>query len=74
MKNRYAAPEDGSADKKIMVAKYWWTCYAGAQNDGKGCNMWKIMDVKAEGRGPFAGDMSVPHGPAVAVDASSYQI
>lgn len=35
--------------------KYWWTCYSGAQNEGKGCGMWKVMDVKAEGRGPFIG-------------------
>ncbi|TDL24698.1 hypothetical protein BD410DRAFT_718467 [Rickenella mellea] len=45
MKNR----QDGTEDK------YWWTCYAGAQNDGKGCNFWKVMDVEAEGRGPFVG-------------------
>ena len=44
--------------KKTMVAKYWWTCYAGAQNDGKGCGLWKVMDVKAEGRGPFVDDMT----------------
>ncbi|OSD08701.1 hypothetical protein PYCCODRAFT_1357282 [Trametes coccinea BRFM310] len=43
---------------KTMVAKYWWTCYAGAQNDGKGCGYWKVMDVKAEGRGPFVGDVA----------------
>ncbi|KAI0810934.1 hypothetical protein BC629DRAFT_1259795, partial [Irpex lacteus] len=48
MKNRY----------RSLVQKYWWTCYAGAQNDGKGCKMWKVMDVKAEGRGPFVGDLS----------------
>lgn len=34
---------------------YWWTCYSGAQNEGKGCGMWKVMDVKGEGRGPFVG-------------------
>ncbi|ESK92846.1 grf zinc finger family protein [Moniliophthora roreri MCA 2997] len=33
------------------VDRYWWACYAGAQNDGKGCNMWKIMDMAAEKRG-----------------------
>jgi len=33
--------------------RYWWTCYAGAQNDGKGCNFWKVMDMEAEGRGPY---------------------
>ncbi|KZT02163.1 uncharacterized protein LAESUDRAFT_730502 [Laetiporus sulphureus 93-53] len=30
--------------RKNMVDKYWWTCYAGAQNDGKGCGFWKVMD------------------------------
>ena len=39
-----------------MVEKYWWTCYAGAQNEGKGCGFWKVMDAKAEGRGPFVYD------------------
>ncbi|CDO72868.1 hypothetical protein BN946_scf185002.g53 [Trametes cinnabarina] len=47
----------GMAGIKTMVAKYWWTCYAGAQNDGKGCGYWKVMDLKAEGRGPFVGDV-----------------
>ena len=42
---------------RALEMKYWWTCYAGAQNDGKGCNFWKVMDAKAEGRGPFAGDV-----------------
>ncbi|KAF8831704.1 hypothetical protein HHX47_DHR1001017 [Lentinula edodes] len=37
--------------------KYWWTCFAGAQNDGKSCGMWKVMDMEAEGRGPTVGDM-----------------
>lgn len=37
--------------------RYWWTCYAGAQNDGKGCKFWKIMDMKSEGRGPCVGGL-----------------
>ncbi|KIJ60668.1 hypothetical protein HYDPIDRAFT_177359 [Hydnomerulius pinastri MD-312] len=41
MKNRH----DGKTDR------YWWTCYAGAQNDGKGCDFWRVMDMRAEGRG-----------------------
>ncbi|KAF9239640.1 hypothetical protein BU15DRAFT_87946 [Melanogaster broomeanus] len=41
MKNRH----DGKIDR------YWWTCYAGAQNDGKGCDFWRVMDMKLEGRG-----------------------
>ncbi|KAF8797888.1 hypothetical protein BYT27DRAFT_7178068 [Phlegmacium glaucopus] len=35
---------DGEMDR------YWWTCYAGAQNEGKGCKFWKVMDMKEEGR------------------------
>ncbi|KAG7098763.1 hypothetical protein E1B28_000672 [Marasmius oreades] len=31
--------------------KYWWSCYSGVQNEGNGCNMWKVMDMDAEGRG-----------------------
>ncbi|KAL0947389.1 hypothetical protein HGRIS_013504 [Hohenbuehelia grisea] len=31
--------------------KYWWTCFAHAQNDGKGCGYWRVMDMEAEGRG-----------------------
>ncbi|KAL6305386.1 hypothetical protein BKA93DRAFT_731412 [Sparassis latifolia] len=64
MKNRYTDNNATSgtsgernaeppSTKKDIVAKYWWTCYAGAQNEGKGCNFWKVMDVTAEGRGPF---------------------
>ena len=56
MKNRYG--EDGKGQDKSKMQKYWWTCYAGAQSDGKGCNFWKVMDVKAEGRGPFAGNIA----------------
>ncbi|KAI0797728.1 hypothetical protein C8Q75DRAFT_801649 [Abortiporus biennis] len=54
MKNRYDVVGDG---KKAQVAKYWWACNGGAQNDGKGCGMWMVMDAKKEGRGPFAGDV-----------------
>ncbi|KAH9966691.1 hypothetical protein BC827DRAFT_1177720 [Russula dissimulans] len=39
------------------VTGYWWTCTAGDQNEGKGCGFWKVMDVKAEGRGPFVSDL-----------------
>ncbi|GJE95183.1 hypothetical protein PsYK624_113640 [Phanerochaete sordida] len=70
MKNRYVLPEPDEGDRSAegksseqkvnagVTTKYWWTCYAGAQNDGKGCNFWKVMDAKAEGRGPFAGDVA----------------
>lgn len=78
MKNRYdvlsespssegqtADPGDHVSAKRDVVSKYWWTCYAGAQNDGKGCNFWKVMDVKAEGRGPFVGGPDVSSVPPV---------
>lgn len=52
------APGSAGSRKRSLVAKYWWTCYGGAQNDGQGCGYWKVMDVKAEGRGPFVGDVS----------------
>ncbi|KAF8894467.1 hypothetical protein BD779DRAFT_1609218 [Infundibulicybe gibba] len=45
MKNR----SDGKTDR------YWWTCVAGAQNEGKGCNHWSVMDFQAEGRGIDSG-------------------
>ena len=75
-KSNIAEHETGAEDstkegrdlKRDFVAKYWWTCYAGAQNDGKGCGFWKVMDVKAEGRGPFVADEEMestgPHAPS----------
>lgn len=55
MKNRYSSDEEATTSKLSLVQKYWWTCYAGAQNDGKGCGLWQVMDIEKEGRGPFAG-------------------
>ncbi|KAF8184893.1 hypothetical protein K438DRAFT_1837055 [Mycena galopus ATCC 62051] len=46
MKNRV----DGKTDR------YWWSCSAGAQNEGKGCNFWQLLDMKKEGRGPVVAD------------------
>lgn len=48
---------DSGSEPTSERIKYWWTCYAGAQNDGKGCGMWRVMDAKAEGRGPFVGEI-----------------
>lgn len=42
--------EGGDALSEDQI-RYWWTCYAGAQDGKKGCGMWKVMDMKAEGRG-----------------------
>ncbi|KAH8106757.1 hypothetical protein BXZ70DRAFT_997706 [Cristinia sonorae] len=65
MKNRYTLPlqaaegeKSGRPLRREAVAKYWWTCHSGAQNEGKGCGMWQVMDAQAEGRGPFVGDVS----------------
>ncbi|KAI9510897.1 hypothetical protein F5148DRAFT_1175863 [Russula earlei] len=59
--------EDGKGPPRSPVASggaeratgYWWTCTAGDQNEGKGCGFWKVMDVRAEGRGPFVSDLSL---------------
>ncbi|KAJ7184257.1 hypothetical protein C8R46DRAFT_883022 [Mycena filopes] len=48
MKNRV----DGKTDT------YWWACYAGAQNDGKGCTFWKRLDMVSEMRGPVAAQLT----------------
>ena len=51
---------DGNVGKEELRGegefRYWWACTAGDQNEGKTCGYWKVMDVKAEGRGPFAMD------------------
>ncbi|EJD52943.1 hypothetical protein AURDEDRAFT_81077 [Auricularia subglabra TFB-10046 SS5] len=55
-------PKRGEEQRREI--KYWWTCYAGAQNEGKGCNLWKVMDARAEGRGPFVGDIDIHEQPS----------
>ena len=66
MKGRQRGPEGAASDKGTMrdsnlsgerATGYWWTCTAGDQNEGKGCGFWKVMDVKAEGRGPLVSDL-----------------
>jgi len=49
----------GKRDEDGRLDRYWWACQAGkkVENEGKDCGMWKEMDVKAEGRGPFVGDL-----------------
>jgi hypothetical protein len=49
-------PDMKGRNAQGLVTKFWWTCYAGAQNDGKGCALWKEMDCEAEGRGPMIGE------------------
>jgi len=62
MKGRQREPagesKGGSAESSWERSTgYWWACTAGDQNEGKGCGFWKVMDAKAEGRGPFAADL-----------------
>lgn len=45
-------PDMKGREANGLVRKYWWTCFAGAKNEGKGCNFWKVMDIKEEQRGP----------------------
>jgi len=48
----------GKRDRDGRLDRYWWSCQAGkkVENGGKDCGMWKEMDARAEGRGPFMGD------------------
>ena len=50
----------GKRDKDGRLDRYWWACQAGkkVENEGKDCGMWKEMDARAEGRGPFVGDVA----------------
>jgi len=51
-------PDMKGRNAQGYVTKYWWSCYSGAQNEGKGCSLWRVLDCKTEGRGPFIGDAS----------------
>lgn len=55
----------GKRDKDGRLDRYWWACQAGkkVENEGKDCGMWKEMDARLEGRGPFVGDLK-PKGDA----------
>lgn len=50
----------GKRDKDGRLDRYWWACQAGKkiENEGRDCGMWKEMEAKAEGRGPFVGDLA----------------
>jgi hypothetical protein len=49
-------PKDGGDEEAPY--RYWWTCNGGATNEGKGCGFWRVMDMKAEGRGPCVMDIT----------------
>ena len=53
MKTEGQRDETATTEGEKHIMKYWWTCYSGAQNEGKGCGMWKVMDIYKEGRGPI---------------------
>ncbi|KAG8821866.1 hypothetical protein FRC17_009713 [Serendipita sp. 399] len=40
-----------SSWNEVAAMRYFWMCYAGAQNDGKGCNFFQLLDYMTEGRG-----------------------
>lgn len=44
-------------EERRREIKYWWTCYSGAQSEKEGCGLWQVFDPKAEGRGPFVGEL-----------------
>ena len=39
--------------------RYFWMCYAGAQNDGKGCSFFQVLDMEKEGRGSRVASVSL---------------
>ncbi|CAE6440119.1 hypothetical protein ACGC1H_004712 [Rhizoctonia solani] len=53
MKGKWREREKTSRDNEDI--KYFWQCYSGAQNEGKSCGHWSLMDIKKEGRGPVIG-------------------
>jgi hypothetical protein len=62
MKNRSISPQKkrkSETHNGVEVDKYWWTCYAGAQNDGKGCGLWRVLNMESEKRGPVVGNPTV---------------
>lgn len=39
--------------------RYFWMCYSGAQNEGKGCSFFQTLDMEREGRGCHATSVSL---------------
>lgn len=37
--------------EEMAQMRYFWMCYSGAQNEGKGCNAFRVLDFTKEGRG-----------------------
>ena len=51
--------------EEMAQMRYFWMCYSGAQNEGKGCNAFRLLDFTKEGRGLVAleKDVHVPRTP-----------
>ncbi|CAE6462070.1 unnamed protein product [Rhizoctonia solani] len=54
MKGKWKGREKNSSRPSEGI-KHFWQCYSGAQNEGKSCGYWSLMDIKKEGRGPVIG-------------------
>ncbi|CCA72374.1 hypothetical protein PIIN_06308 [Serendipita indica DSM 11827] len=37
--------------EEMAQMRYFWMCYSGAQNEGKACNAFRVLDFTKEGRG-----------------------
>jgi len=46
-------PDMKGRNSEGVVTRFWWACYSGAQNEGKGCSLWRVMDFKTEKRGQY---------------------
>ncbi|KAF8744571.1 2OG-Fe(II) oxygenase superfamily, partial [Rhizoctonia solani] len=57
MKGKWKKREQNSSEENKEI-DYFWQCYSSAQNEGKSCGHWRLMDVKKEGRGPVIGSGS----------------
>lgn len=42
--------KDGGEEGEEELMKYFWMCFAGAQNEGKGCRFYQQLDMEKEGR------------------------
>ncbi|KDQ11690.1 hypothetical protein BOTBODRAFT_177085 [Botryobasidium botryosum FD-172 SS1] len=49
-KEKEKVPESISNSDPDEPLRYFWMCHGGAQNEGKECGFFKVMDVKQEGR------------------------
>ncbi|GAA6014148.1 hypothetical protein JCM11491_004120 [Sporobolomyces phaffii] len=49
-----AVPASGSTNTTAATSMvFFWSCNAGAQNEGKGCGFFRVLDMRREGRGKW---------------------